>query len=84
MRTKPKPWTLETPHREGCHAIAGGAPFQTLADEPTVFRNWAGNSAKIGCNYLYFRVRCNDMQCPATAVVHLDTALVAVGLNDER
>jgi hypothetical protein len=87
QRTKPKPWKIERPHRKGCLALRSAAPFQTLTEPAhTVFRTYAANVSPThrGDHYLYIRVRCNDTQCPATALFHLDTALVAIGLNDER
>lgn len=84
-RTTPKPWKIETPHRKGCHALATGAPFQTLTEPGhNVFCNYAANKATRGDHYLYVRVRCNDTKCPATALFHLASALVVIGLNDDR
>lgn len=83
MGTKAKSWKIETPHRKGCWAAESGAPFQTLADQPTAFRNFAGNTATRGANHIYIRVRCNNTSCPAIAAFHLHGALVAIGLNDE-
>lgn len=86
---------VERSHRRGCYAFAsaaaeGGGPFFTLAEtdatgqrrDPFVFCNrYANPKVRIGKHQPYLRFRCNDMKCPATALVHIDTALRAIGLN---
>jgi hypothetical protein len=86
----PRTIRIEHSHRRGCSALAsaneyGGGPFCTFADrDPFVFCNrFANPNVKNGKYHPYMRVRCNDPKCSATALVHIDSALRAVGLNLE-
>lgn len=81
---------IERSHIRDCAAFKqageeGGGPFLTLAPfGDAVFCNaFANPNVRRGRHYLYIRVRCNDTHCPATALVNLDAALRAVGLNFE-
>jgi hypothetical protein len=78
----PKPWKIDRPHSPDC--CARGAYTVLVEPEHTLFLNRFANKAPSGRgeHHLYLRVKCNDPRCPSTAVFHLYTALVAVGLND--
>jgi hypothetical protein len=97
-KRKARAYRLERSHRKGCLAFAsaskdGGGPFFTFVDrdettgarvDPFVFCNrFANPNVTRGRYQTYIRFRCNDLKCRATALVHIDTALRAIGLNLE-
>lgn len=89
-RRHPRAHRLERSHRRGCVAFGhasteGGGPFFTLVDDDFfVFCNvFANPKVRIGKHQPYLRFRCNDLKCPATALVHIDSALRAIGANLE-
>ncbi len=93
----PVPFRFERAHLRNCSSFAhaqteGGGPFYTLADRDVnghranafVFCNRYGNpDVKIGRHCGYVRFRCNTINCPATVLVHVNTALVRIGVNFE-
>lgn len=79
MPRKPREFRVERSHQRDCRDES----YTTLApDGDTVFCNrFANPRVTIGRWFLYIRVRCNDPRCHSTALVNLDAALRAVGLN---
>lgn len=83
-----RPFRIERRHAKHCkaqeRAVDGqGGPYLTpVRGDPVVFCNrFANPDATRGKWSLYIRVQCNDIDCPSTALVHLSTALEAIGLN---